>query len=191
MSVTTEPIRSKEDLRRLASYYYNRGELRNYTLVILGSNTALRISHLLSLRWDDVYDFESRSFRIHVTVSEKKTKKKKTFRLNKSALKALKIFFKHRTSPYIFSNGRKHDRPINRVTAWRIITKAVAALHIPGKIACHSLRKTLGYQAWKSGRVPLAIITQIYNHSSYEVKKRYLGITQDDLDDAYMAVDLS
>ena len=161
MSVTTEPIRSKEDLRRLAAYYYNRGELRNYTLVILGSNTALRISDLLSLRWDDVYDFESRSFRIHVTVSEKKTKKKKTFRLNKSALKALKIFIKYRTSPFIFSNGRKNDQPINRVTAWRIITKAVALLHIPGKIACHSLRKTWGYQAWKSGRVPLAVITQI------------------------------
>ena len=96
MSVTTAPIRSKIDLLRLTSCYYNRSELRSYTLVSLGPNTALHISHLLSRRWDDVYDFKYNSFRLHVTVSERKIKK--TFRLNKSALKAQKNlhFLSHR-----------------------------------------------------------------------------------------------
>ena len=48
----------------------------SYTLVILGSNTALSISDLLVLLWNDVYDLESRILRVHVMVNEKKVKKK-------------------------------------------------------------------------------------------------------------------
>ena len=76
MSTTTEPIRSRENLRRLASFFYNRVVICSYTLVILGSNTALSISDLLVLLWNDVYDLESRILRVHVTVNEKKVKKK-------------------------------------------------------------------------------------------------------------------
>ena len=59
----TEPIRSKKHLRAMANYFLQRGQIRNYVLLTLGVYTALRISDLLRLRWEDVYDDERGRFR--------------------------------------------------------------------------------------------------------------------------------
>lgn len=186
----TEPIRSKKQLKELADYYLKKGQIRNYTLIVMGVYTALRISDLLKLKWSDVYDEKRQTFHTHITITEKKTKKSKTIALNKQVLGALRQLYLHRRGEFIFSNNRKEPRAISRVQAWRIIRAAVDAIGLDGKIACHSLRKTWGYHAVKSGKVSLVVIMDIYNHSSYKITKRYLGITQDDLDQAYMGMEL-
>ena len=186
----TEPIRSKEQLKELADYFLSRGQLRNYTLVLMGTYTVLRISDLLRLKWSDVYDEKRQAFRTHITIIEKKTRKERTIALNPQVLGALKQCYLHRRGDYIFANNRKEPKAISRVQAWRIIHAAVAALGIAGKISCHSLRKTWGYHACTSQKVPPAIIMEIYNHSSYTITRRYLGITQDELDAAYFSVEL-
>ncbi|MDR1616153.1 MAG: tyrosine-type recombinase/integrase, partial [Syntrophomonadaceae bacterium] len=58
-----------------------------------------------------------------------------------------------------------------------------------GCVACHSLRKTFGYHAWRAG-VPPVMLMDIYNHSSFEITRRYLGISQDDRDKVYLAMAL-
>ena len=74
----TEPIRNKRQLKELADYYLKRGQIRNYTLIVMGACTALRISDLLHLKWSDVFDKESREFRKHVAIIEKKRGKRKS-----------------------------------------------------------------------------------------------------------------
>ena len=49
---TTQPIRNRQELQNFSSYYKQvKPHLRNYTLVVLGLNTALRISDLLYFHW--------------------------------------------------------------------------------------------------------------------------------------------
>jgi len=186
----TEPIRDKKQLRQLAEYYLKRGQLRNYVLIVLGACTALRISDLLALTWNDVYDPRRKAFRTHVTLKERKTGKTRTIALNKQVIHALRMYYPHRRGLHIFMSNRKDGRPISRVQAWRIIRAAAIAVGIPGKVACHSLRKSWGYHAWTSGNVSPVVIMDILNHSSYKTTRRYLGVAQDDLDRAYMGITL-
>lgn len=185
----TEPIRDKNQFKALADYFLKRGNFRNYNLIIMGAYTALRISDLLRLKWSDVYDEEISAFRTHVTLVEQKTGKTKTLALNKHVITALKLYFPHRRGDFIFASNRKDGRAISRVQAWRIVHMTAAAVGITGKIGCHSLRKTFGYHAWNRG-VSIPVIMDIYNHSSYEVTRRYLGIAQDDRDKAYLEMEL-
>ena len=184
---TAEPIRDKKQLRAMATYFLQKGQLRNYVLLNLGVHTALRISDLLRLRWEDVYDEATGEFRSHVTLTEQKTGKVKTIALNKQAIRALRLYFPHRRGVYVFAS-RRGTGAISRIQAWRVIHGAAVALGLAGHISCHSLRKTWGYHAWTSQAVSPVVIMDIYNHSSYEVTKRYLGVAQDDLDRAYLSL---
>jgi len=83
--------------------------------------------------------------------------------------------------------SRKTGRAIGRIQAYRIIRAAAEALEFQGRVSCHSLRKTFGYHAWKSGVSP-AVIMEIYNHSSFAVTQRYLGVTQDDKNAVYLGI---
>ena len=74
---TSQPIRNRNELQELKNYYYETEQnLRNYALICLGINSALRISDLLDLRWSDVYSFERSSFLTHISIQEQKTGKK-------------------------------------------------------------------------------------------------------------------
>lgn len=194
---TAQPIRKQEDLENLKRYYREiRPNARNQLLVILGLNTALRISDLLDLQWQDVYSFEWEKYREHICLVEQKTGKKSRIYVNQNIVKALQEYWasllweKKTPSPqdYLFSHTNKNE-PITRVQAFRIIKKAASYYHIPGVICCHSLRKTFGYQAWRQGVSP-ALLVNIYNHSSYEVTKRYLGIEQEDRDRIFQGIQI-
>jgi integrase len=187
---TTQPIRNKQDVRDLTNYYLMRGQLRNHLLIVLGVHTALRISDLLRLRWDDVYDFERGCVRASISLTERKTGKSKTLALNKAAVKALSMLAS-RTAQQgrCLIENPKTKKSIGRIQAYRIIRAAADSLGI-GRVSCHSLRKCLGYHAWKSGVSP-AVIMEIYGHSSFAVTQRYLGITQDDMNAVYLGLEFA
>lgn len=194
---TAQPIRTRNDLEKIKGYYrLAKPNPRNSLLIVVGLNTALRISDILSLTWDMVYDFDNRKYKTHILTTEIKTGKRAQIYLNNNVRNALVEYREelHRMGEdiepdrYLFSHSNKNI-PISRVQAFRIIKDAANMCNISGTISCHSLRKTFGYHAWKQG-APLAVLVNIYNHSSYQVTKRYLGIEQDDKDSIYREIQL-
>lgn len=185
---TADPIRDMKELEKFRNYYKEvEPDRRNYLLVVTSLNTALRISDVLELRWSDLYDFTNRKVRGHIFLHEKKTGKTQVIAINRNLRSAvvhtIKISPQPHPDEYIFTGYG--CGPMNRSTAYRIIRKAARSTGVEGNISCHSLRKTFGYHAWKKGASP-ALLMSIYNHSSYQITKRYLGIEQDDKDTVFM-----
>ena len=143
-----------------------------------------------------VYDFDDGIYKSYISVTEKKTGKRTQIYINTNVKQALNDYHDElmleeksiKGNDFIFSHTNKNV-PISRVKVFRIIKDAAGACCISGVISCHSLRKTFGYHAWKQG-APLAVLVNIYNHSSYNVTKRYLGIKQDDKDSIYKSIQL-
>ena len=190
---TTQPIKNRTEIEQLKNYYYKeKPNLRNYTLICLGINSALRISDLLELKWKDVYCFSEKHFLKHIQIFEKKTGKYNQVALNTNALEALTTYKKTLSSltpdDYLFP-GKDSCCHLSRSQAFRIIKTAGDQLHFETEISCHSLRKTFGYHAWKAGVAP-AVLMAIFNHSSYHITKRYLGINQDDKDNVFLKINL-
>lgn len=94
---TTCPIKSETQLKKFEEYYLlEKPVCRNYTLIILGLNTAFRISDLLLLEWKDVFHENETRCRDHITIIEHKTGKTRSVAVNNSVRKALDILWKAR-----------------------------------------------------------------------------------------------
>jgi Site-specific recombinase XerD len=185
---TVEPIRNKKDIQAISKYYQQLGQFRNNLLIITGLHTALRISDILRLTWSDVYNFDTNTYKKHITLVEKKTRKSKAIALNRQVIQALRLYFKTQNpSPKepLFLSQRRTGKAISRIQAYRIIRSASESIRLCTRVSCHSLRKTFGYHAWKN-KESLAVITDIFNHSSLAITRRYLGICQDDQDKLYL-----
>ena len=162
---TTEPIRNKHQVRQFISHYYQTGQIRNYVLAALCVHTALRISDILSLTCNQIYDFKIHRPRRSITITEKKTGKTKTIALHKNIITALNHYYNQATPGTHLIINPQTGKAITRVQAYRILRAAAEAIGLGQRVSCHSLRKTFGYHAWKEGISP-AVIMEIYNHSS-------------------------
>lgn len=190
----TKPIKNLDEMQAFKDYYLtNRKNLRNYALIVLGLNTALRISDLLRIKWSDVYDFKKNTYRKHLEIKETKTGKQNRIALNVNVVSSLELYQSSLTDvsmdTYVFPSPKNKTCHLSRFQAYRIVKQAADAAEIDEVIGCHSMRKTFGYQASKQG-VPPALLMSIYNHSSYQITKRYLDIDQDDKDEAFTKINL-
>ena len=83
---------------------------------------------------------------------------------------------------FIFFNTKSYHlkKPIKRGQAWKIIATICQQVGLRGNFGTHSLRKTSGYHARMQG-VDLALIMYKLNQESIAYTKRYLEITNDEL----------
>jgi site-specific recombinase XerD len=84
---------------------------------------------------------------------------------------------------FVFFNTRRGDfrEPIRRDQAWKLVASICEEVGLRGNSGTHTLRKTWGYHARMNG-VDLALNMHKLNHNSLAYTKRYLGITDDELE---------
>lgn len=172
-----QPIKNKRDIERMKKALHGRDKL----LFIIGINSSLRISDLLSLKVGDVQGD-------YITLRERKTGKAKRVKVNAAIRKAVRELTPAdaKATDWLFPS-RKGDKPITRVHAWRVLAAAAKRAGLATAIGTHSLRKTFAYHAYKNG-TDLALLMRVLNHASQRETLRYIGVEQDDIDDVYVDV---
>jgi len=187
-----QPIRDKAKIDAMKRQLRgNEFGLRDHCLFVLGINSGLRISDLLSLTIGDVVDDKGR-VRDRIVLREQKTGKSKDFPISDTAAKAIREYLGIRRGgaagePLFLS--RKGGGHLQRAQAYKVINDAARAVGITEQIGTHTLRKTFGYHAYKDGK-DVTLIQKLFNHSSPAVTLAYIGITREDLDNVYLTLNL-
>lgn len=153
-------------------------------LFYTGINSGMRISDIVKLTKEDIRNSDN-SMKQHITVIEKKTGKQKRFPLCNGLLLEMEKYTKNmRAGEYLFKSRKGENKPITTVQAYRIISEAAKRIGLE-EIGTHTMRKIFGYWHYQQYK-DVAILQEIFNHSSSSVTLRYIGINQDVIDKSYM-----
>ena len=170
-----QPIRDPEQIQQIKEYLKEKNA-RNYILFVMGINTGLRISDILKLKVGDVQGS-------HISMREMKTGKQKRIQITPSLKRELKWFNEGReVEEYLLKSRKGKNRPIGRSMAYKIL-KSTAVEFGLDEIGTHTLRKTYGYHMYMQTK-NIALLMEIFNHSSEKVTLRYIGVNQDAMDKA-------
>jgi integrase len=170
----------------------NKREFKFCLLISIGVFTGLRISDLLSLKYSNLIGKDV------LTLTEKKTKKVRTIKLNPDLTSLVERIFKKQnlthTNQLIFLN-RFGTKPIDKsyvnVKLKEIFSKN--RIKLDGNISSHTFRKTLGRRVIELNNYSnesLVLLMELFGHSSMSITKRYLGIRQQEINDIYLSVSL-
>ena len=155
-------------------------------LIAIGCFWGLRISDILSLRWNQILNVDEFS------IIEHKTGKQRTIRINPQLKR-------HITNCYKQINPIGINAPIlvsQKGTVYTIQRINIILKEIKAKyklsvknFSCHSLRKTFGRQVYNqnSDNAELALVKlmELFNHSNVAITKRSLGLRQEELLNTY------
>ncbi len=153
----------------------------------VGVNLALRISDLLAIKFSDISNDR-------LILKEGKTKKIANIKLNAKVIAIIeRIKEDHPLHVYLFQSYRNQQainraaRPLTR----RAVAQAFALVGGELKIhlGTHSMRKTRGYHLYKNTK-DIARVMNMLRHSAQDVTLRYIGITQDSVDQDFMELEI-
>jgi integrase len=146
-------------------------------LIVAGINLGLRITDLLSLTYGDL-----RSDRI--TIVEGKTEKDRELKVNHAIKTAMEYFKEEPDNFHVFRSQKGTVYSTQQVN--RLIKK-----YFKGDVSSHSLRKTFGRRVWENNNCSekaLTYLSELFNHTSLSITRKYLGIRQEELDNIYLSL---
>lgn len=203
---SAEPIKSMDDIFRISEYLIHKGRYRDNMLFIVGINFGLRVSDLRMLRFSNLIN-DNFTFKDSFAVFEKKTrntrkrKKNRYITINTAVIEAVTLYLENTPnvslSDYMFrsrsNNGKNNNKSLSYKSIYEILTGIAAELNINVKVSTHTLRKTFCYhQMVMSHNDPrkLMLLQKMLGHSSPAQTLDYIGITSEEIDEAYKKLNL-
>jgi integrase len=183
-SNTTADYLKWEEAMNLIRKLYNDKKYTISLLIAVGCFWGLRISDILSLRWNQILNVDE------LTITEKKTGKKRVIRINPQLKRHIADCHKaiNPIQSPIFISRMGTVYSVQRINIILKDLKKRYKLHI-GNFSCHSLRKTFGRQVYnmsnENSELALVKLMEIFNHSSVSITKRYLGLRQEEILQTY------
>lgn len=206
---TAEPIKNMDDIMRISQFLIQNGRYRDNMLFIVGINFGLRVSDLRMLRFSNLIN-DNLTFKDSFSVFEQKTRKTRRHKRNRyitinGAVRDAVVLYLENTpgvslSDYMFQSESNHsgnkageNTPIHRNSIDRILKGIADDLDLNMKMSTHTLRKTFGYhQMVMSNNDPrkLLLLSKMMGHSSVSITMDYIGITNEEIEEAYRNLNL-
>ena len=169
---------------------YRDGDYRMSLLIGCGCFFGLRISDILTLTWSMILDGDK------FTIYEKKTGKRRVVKVNKGFQKHVKACYDslhiENEDEKCFLSRKKMVYSTQRINILFKEIKQRYNLKID-HFSTHTMRKTFGRKVFESAGTdaPLALmrLQTLFNHASPTITKRYLGITDSELESSYDLLD--
>lgn len=206
---TSEPIKSMDDIIRVSKYLIANKRFRDNMLFIVGINFGLRVSDLRMLRFSNliVNNNGVQMFRDSFPIFEQKTRNTRKHKRNRyitinTAVQDAVILYLENTpnvslSDYMFrsasNNGKANNTPISRMAIDMILKGIAADMNLNIHMSTHTLRKTFAYhQMLMSHNDPrkLLLLQKMLGHSSAAQTLDYIGITGEEIEEAYRSLNL-
>jgi len=201
-----EPIKDMDDIIRISQFLIGHKRFRDNMLFIVGINFGLRVSDLRSLRFSHLINDDC-TFRDRFAILEKKTKNTRKYKrnryitINTAVVEAVTLFLENvkgvRLSDYMFrsesNRGGNLNEPLSVKSIDRILKGLASDLGLGNKMSTHSLRKSFAYhQMVMSGNDPrkLLLLQKMFGHSTAAQTLDYIGITSEEIDEAYRRLNL-
>lgn len=165
---------------------FNDGNYRMSLLISFGSFWGLRISDVLSLKWEQVYNQDEFS------LIEHKTGKTRQIKINAQLKRhiedCLQKIKPRMLDESIFISQKGSVYSVQRINVLLKNMKTKYNLKIKN-FSSHSLRKSFGREIFnrsaENAELAIVKLSQLFNHSNPAVTRRYLGISQKELMDTY------
>lgn len=152
--------------------------------------TALRISDVLSLTWADIL------YKDMIHKVEHKTQKTRPIKIGETNKKRFIELYELLKRPDLNKPVIRHPKKDESYTVRqmnRILKNLRDKYHLPiTRISTHTLRKTFGkYVYEKEGKTEsaLVLLSKIFDHSSVAITRRYIGLSQEKINDVYASID--
>lgn len=169
-----QPIRSLEEIQIMKDSLIRYCSYRDYFLFVFGINVGLRISDILPLKVEDIRG------KTHIRIKEQKTGKFRTIYANEYLREEIEKYTSSMRVEDLLFPSRKGEDCISPTQAYRTLQKAAEMAGIE-RVGTRTLRKTFGYHHYKKHK-DIAILQEIFSHSSPAITKRYIGIRQDEIE---------